>query len=76
MTKLMKDMDEPTLKKYFNGLMSMLQSLKTPDCHGFMLIAFQDDGITQYASSIDPMTAPDALRELADRLERREDVKR
>lgn len=41
-----------------------------------MLIIFQDDGILQYGSTLQPEGAPQALRELADRLERRETTKR
>jgi len=43
---------------------------------GAMLVIFQDDGICQYGSTIDPETAPAALRELANRIETRTTVKR
>lgn len=72
----LQDMTEPELAKFFNGLMAWLQSRKPSDVIGWMLIGFQDDGISQYVASIDPSTAPAALRELADRLERRETVTR
>lgn len=72
----LQDMTEPDLKRYFHHLMAMLQELKPDDVIGWMLIGFQDDHITQYAASIDPETAPQALRELADRIEARETVKR
>lgn len=49
---------------------------QTPDTIGSMLVIFQDDGITQYGATVDPETAPQALRELADRIERRQTVKR
>jgi hypothetical protein len=39
-------------------------------------VIFQDNGISQYGATVDPETAPQALRELADRLERRQTVKR
>lgn len=74
--RLMQDMTEPELRDYFNLLMSATKSIMPPDVLGFMIICFQEDKITQYASSIEPDGAVQALRELADRLERRETVKR
>ena len=72
----LQDLTEPELREFFDGLMEMLQICKPDDVIGWMLIGFQDDGISQYVASIDPETAPQALRELADRIERRETVKR
>ena len=72
----MRDMTEPELREYFNLLMAATQSLMPPDVLGFMIVCFQSDKITQYAASIEPEGAAQALRELADRLERRETVKR
>jgi len=72
----MKDMNEPDLRLYLSYLMGMLKEVQPPAVIGSMLIMFTDQGITQYAASIDPETAPQALRELADRIERRETVKR
>ena len=74
--KLMQDMTEPELKEYFNLLMSATKEVMPPDVLGFMIICFQADKITQYAASIEPEGAIQALRELADRLERREAVTR
>lgn len=74
--KLLKDMTEPELAEHISKQMRFIQSCKTPDTVGAMLIIFQDNGITQYGASINPEDAPAALRELADRLERRETVKR
>jgi hypothetical protein len=73
---LMKDMDEPTLREYINYLLRFIKENQTPDTIGSMLVIFQEDGITQYGATIDPETAPQALRELADRIENRETVKR
>lgn len=74
--KLMKDMTEPELAEHLNVQLRFIKSQQTPDTVGSMLIIFQDDGITQYGATIDPDTAPAALRGLADRLERRQTVKR
>jgi hypothetical protein len=72
----MQDMTEPELQEYFNLLMAATKSVMPPDVIGFMIITFCEDGITQYASSVQPEEAVKALHELADRLERRETVKR
>ena len=69
-------MTEPELRTYFNHIMAELKRSAPDDLIGWMLVGFQENGITQYVSSVDPMTAPDALRELADRLESRTIVER
>lgn len=74
--KLMRDMTEPELGEHLKKQLRFIKSCQTPDTIGSMLIVFQDDGITQYGATVDPETAPQALRELADRIERRETVKR
>lgn len=74
--ELMKDMTEPQLRKHLNRILRFIKRRQTPDTVGSMLVIFQDDGITQYGSTIDPATAPQALRELADRLERRDTIER
>ena len=72
----MQDMTEPELSEHLNRQLRVIKRWQTADTVGSMLVIFQDDGITQYGATIDPETAPDALRELADRIERRETVKR
>lgn len=74
--KLMKYMTEPELGAHLTTQLKFIKYCQTPDTIGSMLIIFQDDGITQYGATIDPETAPQALRELADRIERRQTVKR
>ena len=73
---LMRDMTEPELGEHLTRQLRFIKSCETEDTIGSMLVIFQDDGITQYGATIDPETAPQALRELADRIERRESVKR
>lgn len=74
--KLLKDMTEPELAEHLNRQLRFIKSQQTPDTLGTMLVIFGDDGITQYGATIDPETAPQALRELADRIEQRSTVKR
>lgn len=74
--KLLKDMTEPELRRHLSEQLGFIKASQTPDTIGSMLIIFQDNGITQYGATVDPETAPQALRELADRIEKRETVKR
>lgn len=76
MSKLMKDMTEPELSGHLRKQLRFIRSCQTKDTIGSMLVIFQDNGITQYGATVDPETVPQALRELADRIERRETVKR
>lgn len=72
----MQYMTEPELAEHLNRQLRFIKSCQTSDTIGSMLIIFQQDGITQYGATVDPETAPQALRELADRIERRQTVKR
>lgn len=76
MSKLMRDMTEPELAEHLTRQLRFIRSCQTKDTIGSMLVIFQDDGIAQYGATVDPETVPQALRELADRIERRETVKR
>lgn len=76
MSKEMQDMNEPELREHLNRQLRFIRACQTPDTIGSMLIIFQNNGISQYGATVDPETAPQALRELADRIERRETVKR
>lgn len=73
---LLKDMNQQQIGEHLTKQLRFIKSCQTPDTIGSMLIIFQDDGISQYGATVDPETAPQALRELADRIERRESVKR
>lgn len=72
----MQHMTEPELAEHLNRQLRFIKSCQTSDTIGAMLIIFQTDGVTQYGATVDPETAPQALRELADRIERRQTVKR
>lgn len=75
-TKLLKDMNEPELSQHIGGMMRKIKSWQTPDTIGSILVAFGEDGINQYGATIDPECAPEALREIADKIERRETIRR
>ena len=75
-SKLLKDMTEPELAEHLNRQLRFIKASQTPDTVGSMLIIFGDNGISQYGATVDPETAPAALRELADRIEKRQTVKR
>lgn len=72
----MEHMTEPQLGEHISRQLRFIQGCETEDTIGSMLIVFQKDNITHCGSTVDPETAPDALRELADRIERREIIKR
>lgn len=74
--KRLEDMNEPELAEHFSSIMESVDDRQPDDVIGSMVITFMGNGISQYVASIDPETAPEALRELADRLERRQTVKR
>lgn len=75
-SKLMKDMNEPELSEHLSEQLRFIKARETEDTIGSMLVIFQDSGITQYGATVHPETAPQALRELADRIENRQTVKR
>lgn len=74
--KLLQDMTEPELREHLSHQLQYLKCCQTEDTVGSMLIIFGQNKITQYGATVDPETAPQALRELADRIENRETVKR
>ena len=74
--KLLKYMTEPELREHLNIQLQFIKDHQTEDTIGSMLVVFGEDGICQYGATLDPETAPQALRELADRIELRTTVKR
>lgn len=74
--KDMQDMTEPELRDHLNRQLRFIKRSQTRDTIGSMLIIFGSNGITQYGATVDPETAPQALRELADRIEGRQTVRR
>ena len=72
----MEDMTEPQLGEHLSRQLRFIKGSQTPDTIGSMLLVFMQNGITQYGATVDPSIAPTALRETADRIERRETVRR
>ena len=72
----MCDMTEPELAEHMNRQLEPIKAAQTQDTIGSMLVIFQTNGTTQYGATIDPETAPAALRELADRIEHRQTIRR
>ena len=72
----LEDMNEPQLREHFDRQIRLVKANETSDTIGSMLVTFQENGIAQYAATVLPDDAPAALRELADRLEKRETVGR
>ena len=83
--KRLIDMTEPELFGYFNALASTIETLLPAEvvpCAGrngrclFALLVFDDPGIAQYVSNAQREDIIKAMRECADRLERREVIER
>ncbi len=72
----MEHMTEPQLGEHLARQLRFIEGSQTQDTIGSMLVIFQEDGVTQYGATVDPETVPDALRELAGRIEYRETIKR
>jgi hypothetical protein len=83
MKKLIRDMTEPELRAFFNGIAAWLENALPPgpSAKGKCLFALLvtdtlEPGIAQYASNVQRADMVKMLRETADRLENREDVPR
>lgn len=81
--KRLMDMTEPELKRYMQLLAEATGSIMPLDRDGktpclFCVLVFDDmeGGVTQYVSNADRPGMIKALRETADRLEKREDLPR
>jgi hypothetical protein len=74
-------MDEPTMRQYFNALAGAIEDILPAGASAkgralFVILVFDDPGLAQYVSNCDRSTMVAALRECADRLEQREDIRR
>ena len=89
MAKLLKDMDEPTLRHYINGLGQALEYLMAgaefppTDEHPagrrtccFALFIYDESNIGHYVSNAARPEMIKILRETADRIERNQDLRR
>lgn len=73
---LLQDMTEPELAEHMNRMLRYIHSCETEDTLSSLLVIFQTDKITQYGATRKLSNIPQALRELADRLERKDTVQR
>ena len=81
--KLIKDMNEPELRSYFNRMAKLIEDWLPPGpsakgkCLFFLIVNDQiEPGIAQYVSNVQREDAIKMLRETADRLELNQDVTR
>lgn len=74
--RVMSQMTEEELREHMTHQMDYIDRCATLDTIGAILIVFANNNTTQYVSSVDPASVPAALREMADRLELRDKVKR
>jgi hypothetical protein len=71
----LKNLTELELAALFNAVADAVKQLLPPGTL-FAVIAFDDPGVGQYVSNAQRGDMIRALRETADRLERREDIER
>ena len=77
----MRHMTEPELREYFRSLSGAIEDCLPagPSRKGralFALIVFDDPGVAQYVSNANRQDMIRALRETADRIEKREMIER
>jgi len=73
--KQLSEMTEPELRDLFNSVATEIQH-RLPERTLFVLLAFDDPGLSQYVSNARREDVIKALYEGASRLENEEDVKR
>ncbi len=81
MPRRLRDMTEPELRTYMDLLPTATESVMAdiPGRNGkalFVLLVFDDPGLVQYVANCERADVIKALREVADRLESREDLAR
>jgi hypothetical protein len=67
--KNMKDMKQQDLKEYLDPLMRVIDSYKTPDTLGYLLVYRLENGFVQYASTMPQSEVIEAMRSVADMVE-------
>lgn len=73
---LLKDMTEPQLSEHLNRMLRYIAACETPDTMASLLVVIEEDQVVQYGATRRLAELPQALRELADRLESRTTVER
>jgi hypothetical protein len=76
MARLLRDMNEPEMRHYFNLVGRATESILPEDARKFVLLVFDDPGLGQYVGNCERSDIIKALRETADRLEAKEDIPR
>jgi hypothetical protein len=80
MPRTLRDMDEVELGELMRALAEAVQFTATEIMHverpHFVLVVFNDPEVAQYVCNCERSTMIAAMRETADRLERRDDVER
>lgn len=76
MAKLLRDMNEPEMRHYFNLLARATESVLPEDARKFVLLVFDDPGLCQYVGNVERADVIKAMRETANRLESNEDIPR
>jgi hypothetical protein len=76
MGRLLRDMNEPEMRHYFNLVGQTIESILPEDARKFMLVVFDDPGLSQYVGNCERPDIIKAMRETADRLEAKEDIPR
>jgi hypothetical protein len=79
--RTLRDMTEPELRALFNTIALATEDMLPagPSSNGralFVLVVFDDPGVGQYVSNANRDDCIKAMREVADRLERRQDIPR
>lgn len=77
--KLLQDMTEPELRELMTAMATQIVAVSAvTGCEKpqFVLLLFNDAKVSQYVANVNRADCVLALREAADRLERREDVPR
>jgi hypothetical protein len=77
--KELKNMTEPELAKLMTGMARSIENVaksQRVERPSFTLLVFDNAGVTQYISNCERESMILAMRETADRLERREEVDR
>lgn len=71
----LRDMTEPQLRRFMHNLARRTVEMLPPGTL-FVTLAFEESQFAQYVSNAEREGIIEALRETADRLERREDIPR
>jgi hypothetical protein len=72
MARLLRDMDEPEMRRYFNLLARATASILPEDAGEFVLLVISGGTRCHYVGNVDPSIMIKVMRAMADRLEAEE----